>query len=239
MNNIHIMMMGKGGVGKSTCSVLLAQNLAAKNPDLRCADLDPTNATFNGYLALNAEHINIADQDFNIDPAAFDELMEKILSKNSDWVIDTGAATFLPLMNYLIQNDVFSFLLESDRQVIVHTPLVGGAAMEETIRGLKSILELCTVPVVVWENEFFGPVSKNGKRFVQSPGYEQFKSRVLGVVKLAKGDPKQSEKDMVAMNSRRLTWDEAAVDPNFLVMSRQRLLKMRRAIDEQLDAIEL
>jgi hypothetical protein len=239
MNNIHIMMMGKGGVGKSTCSVILAQYLVTKDPDLRCADLDPTNATFNAFEALNAEHINIADRDFNVDPAEFDKLMEKVLTDKCNWVIDTGAATFLPLMNYFIQNDVFSFLLESERQVIIHTPLVGGPAMEETIRGLKSILELCAVPVVVWENEFFGHVSKNGKSFVQSPGYEQFKARVLGVVRLAKGDPKQSEKDMVAMNSRRLTWDQAASDPNFLLMSRQRLTKMRRDIEKELDRIEL
>jgi hypothetical protein len=238
MNNIHIVMMGKGGVGKSTTSVILAQYLASNDADLRCADLDPTNATFNAFNALNAEHINIADDDFNIYPAEFDRLMEKILTEKCNWVVDTGAATFLPLMNYFIKNEVFSFLLELERRVIIHTPLVGGPAMDETIRGLKSILELCDVPVVVWENEFFGPVSRNGRSFIQSPGYEQFKSRVLGVVRLEKGDPKQSEKDMMAMNTRRLTWDEALVDPNFMLMQRQRLTKMRREIDKQLNAIE-
>lgn len=239
MNTIHLVMMGKGGVGKSLVSVILAQHFIDEGREIRCADLDPTNATFNGYEALNAEHINIADKDFDIDPEQFDMLMEKILTAESDWVIDTGAATFLPLMNYLIQNEVFSFLEENDRKVIVHSPLVGGPAMDETIRGLKSILEMGTAPVVVWENEFFGPVSRNGKSFVQSPGYEQFKSRVLGLVRLEKGDPKQSEKDMMAMNSRRLTWNEALDDPRFLLMSRQRLTKMRREIKKQLDQVEM
>lgn len=239
MNTIHFTMMGKGGVGKSLVSVILAQHLKEQNPEIKCADLDPTNATFAGYPALAAEHINIADNEFNIEPAKFDILMEKILTADSDWVIDTGAATFLPLMNYLIQNEVFSFLEEHGRKVVVHTPLVGGPAMDETIRGLKAILEMCNAPVVVWENEFFGPVSKNGKKFVQSAGYEQFKSRVLGLVVLEKGDPKQSEKDILAMNSRRLTWDEALADPSFLLMQRQRLTKMRREIKKHLDKIEL
>ena len=93
--------------------------------------------------------------------------------------------------------------------------------------------------MVVWENEFFGPVSLNGKRFVQTSGYEQFKDRILGVVRLAKGDPKQSEKDMVTMNTRRLTWDQALSDSSFMLMQRQRLTVMRREINRQLDEIEL
>lgn len=232
-------MMGKGGVGKSLISVILAQYLKERGNDLKCADLDPTNASFNAYKALQAEHINIADSDFNVDPSQFDVLMEKILTAECDWVIDTGAATFLPFMNYLIRNEVFSFLAEADRRIVIHTPLVGGPAMEETIRGLKTILELGTTPVVVWENEFFGLVAMNGKSFIQTSGYEQFKSRVLGLVRLAKGDPKLDEKDMLTMNSRRLTWGEALADENFMLMQRQRLTVMRREIYKQLDQVEM
>lgn len=238
MKNIHLIMMGKGGVGKSTIAVLLAQALKRRLADLRCADLDPTNATFNGYPALDAKHYDIADDDFNIDPSEFDRLMEDILTSESDWVIDTGASTFLPLMNYLIQNKLTAFLEENNRRVIIHAPLVGGPAMDETIRGLQAILKIGTAFVVVWENDFFGPVEKNGKRFLQTAGYEQFKSRVLGLVHLVKRDPKQSEKDLLAMNERRLTWDEALTDPKFLIMSRQRLTVMRREIDDQIDAVE-
>jgi hypothetical protein len=226
MNTIHLVMMGKGGVGKSLVAVILAQYFQDEGREIKCVDLDPTNATFNAYPALNAEHVNIADKDLN-------------LTEENDWVIDTGAATFLPLMSYLIQNEVLPFLEENGRKVIVHTPLVGGPAMDETVRGLRFILEMGTAPVVVWENEFFGPVSKNGKTFAQTSGYEQFKSRVLGFVKLEKGDPKQSEKDMLAMNSRRLTWNEALADPSFMIMQRQRLTLMRRDIKKELDKVEM
>lgn len=239
MNTIHLVMMGKGGVGKSLVAVILAQYFQDEGREIKCVDLDPTNATFNAYPALNAEHVNIADKDLNIDPAKFDVLIEKFLTEENDWVIDTGAATFLPLMSYLIQNEVLPFLEENGRKVIVHTPLVGGPAMDETVRGLRFILEMGTAPVVVWENEFFGPVLKNGKTFAQTSGYEQFKSRVLGFVKLEKGDPKQSEKDMLAMNSRRLTWNEALADPSFMIMQRQRLTLMRRDIKKELDKVEM
>lgn len=112
MSTIHFIMMGKGGVGKSLISVILAQYFMDNQRELNCADLDPTNASFNAYPALNAEHINIADDEFNIDPAKFDMLMEKILTQEGDWVIDTGAATFLPLMNYGAA-DQFFFLAKN------------------------------------------------------------------------------------------------------------------------------
>lgn len=131
MNNVHIVMMGKGGVGKSTIAVLLAQFPRKESIELHCADLDPTNASFHAFKAIGAEHINIADDEFNIDPVGFDMLMEKILTEESDWVIDTGAATFMPFMNYIVQNEIFQSLEQHGRKVIIHTLLVGGPAMEE------------------------------------------------------------------------------------------------------------
>lgn len=239
MSDIHIVMMGKGGVGKSTVSVLLSQYLRTVSDNLHFADLDPTNASFCAFKDIGAEHFKIADDDFNIEPRAFDLLIEKILGDDSTWVIDTGAATFLPFMNYVVNNEVFDFLAEQGRRVIVHTPLVGGPAMEETLRGLQAILELGTSPVVVWENEYYGPVTMNGKRFVQTTAYEKHKARVLGVVRLKKGDEKQIETDMSQMLSRRLTWDQAKVDSSFLVMQRQRLAVARRDIDGEIGKLPI
>lgn len=239
MNTIHFVMMGKGGVGKSLIAVTLAQYLAKLERPLNCVDLDPTSPTFKQFGALNVEHISIADNEANIDPTRFDILMENILKSDTDWVIDTGAPTFLPLVNYLAANEVFSFLVESGRRVVIHSPLVGGVAMHETVSGLKAILQMSDCPIVVWENEFFGPVALNGKRFIQTTGYEQFKSRVLGVVLLEKKDHKTAEADLRSMHARRLTWNEADEDDGFMTMQRNRLKIMRRDIDGQLDKIDL
>lgn len=239
MNTIHFVMMGKGGVGKSLIAVTLAQFLAERDRPLSCVDLDPTSPTFKQFVALNVEHINIADAECNIDPTRFDVLMEKILASDTDWVIDTGAPTFLPLVNYLAENEVFSFLVASGRRVIIHSPLVGGVAMPETVNGLKAILQMSDCPVVVWENEYFGPVALNGKRFIQTSGYEQFKNRVLGLVLLEKKNHKTAEADLRSMHARRLTWDEAIQDDGFMTMQRNRLTIMRRDIGDQLEKIEL
>lgn len=239
MNTIHFVMMGKGGVGKSLIAVTLAQFLTERDRPLNCIDLDPTSPTFKQFSALKVEHINIADAESNIDPTRFDVLMEKILASDTDWVIDTGAPTFLPLVNYLAENEVFSFLVESGHRVIIHSPLVGGVAMPETVSGLKAILQMSDCPVVVWENEYFGPVALNGKRFIQTSGYEQFKNRVLGLVLLEKKNHKTAEADLRSMHARRLTWDEAIQDEGFMTMQRNRLTIMRRDIEKQLEMIEL
>jgi len=239
MNTIHFVMMGKGGVGKSLIAVTLAQYLIGLERPLNCVDLDPTSPTFKQFSALMVEHINIADGECNIDPTRFDLLMEKILSSETDWVIDTGAPTFLPLVNYLAENEVFRFLVASGRRVVIHSPLVGGVAMGETVSGLKAILQMSDCPVVVWENEYFGPVEMNGKRFVQTSGYDQFKTRVLGLVLLEKKNHKTAEADLRAMHARRLTWDEAISDAGFMTMQRNRLTLMRRDVTEQLGKIEL
>lgn len=239
MNTIHFVMMGKGGVGKSLIAVTLAQYLHGLERPLNCIDLDPTSPTFKQFGALEVEHINIADSECNIDPTRFDVLMEKILTSDTDWVIDTGAPTFLPLVNYLAENQVFRFLVESGHRVVIHSPLVGGVAMGETVSGLKAILQMSDCPVVVWENEYFGPVEMNGKRFVQTSGYEQFKNRILGLVLLDKKNHKTAEADLRAMHARRLTWNEAINDAGFMTMQRNRLAIMRREIAGQLERIEL
>ena len=239
MNTVHFVMMGKGGVGKSLIAVTLAQYLRSIDRPLHCIDLDPTSPTFKQFGALQVEHINIADSESNIDPTRFDVLMEKVLASDTDWVIDTGAPTFLPLVNYLGENEVFSFLVESGRRVVIHSPLVGGVAMSETVNGLQAILKMSDCPVVIWENEYFGPVEMNGKRFIQTSGYDQFKSRVLGRVSLEKKNHKTAEADLRSMHARRLTWDEALENEGFMTMQRNRLKVMRRDIDEQLEKIEL
>jgi CO dehydrogenase nickel-insertion accessory protein CooC1 len=56
---VHLVLQGKGGVGKSFVSAILAQYLRSKSATLHCLDTDPVNATFAQYAQLKAEHVNI------------------------------------------------------------------------------------------------------------------------------------------------------------------------------------
>ena len=53
MSKVHMMLQGKGGVGKSFISALVAQYQKAKGQTPLCIDTDPVNGTFHGYEGLN------------------------------------------------------------------------------------------------------------------------------------------------------------------------------------------
>ena len=52
MAKIHMILQGKGGVGKSFISSTLAQHRIAKGKNPLCIDTDPVNATFFGFKKL-------------------------------------------------------------------------------------------------------------------------------------------------------------------------------------------
>lgn len=238
MHTVHFVLMGKGGVGKSMVASMLAQYLKALNRPLMCADTDPTNMTFARYKALNVRHFNISDDKLKVDTRKFDALINLVAEHEGDCVVDTGASSFLPLMHYLHENKMFDLLESTGRRVVVHTPLVGGQAIDETIRGLQTILEFFTVQIVVWVNEFFGPVRKDGVSFPATSLYNESKARFMGIVYLEELTADTSGQDIGDMTRQYLTFEEALVSPQFFFANRHRLKIVRKAIFDQLTNID-
>src|SRR5580704_6424507 len=54
--SVHLVLQGKGGVGKSFVSAILAQYFRTKPVPVNCLDTDPVNATFAQYRVLEAEY---------------------------------------------------------------------------------------------------------------------------------------------------------------------------------------
>jgi CO dehydrogenase nickel-insertion accessory protein CooC1 len=103
MAKIHMILQGKGGVGKSFIAALLAQYKASKGQPSLCIDTDPVNATFHGYQALGVRQIQLMEGN-EIKPRRFDALVEMIAPAEQDVIIDNGASAFLPLTHYLVSN---------------------------------------------------------------------------------------------------------------------------------------
>ena len=242
MSAIHLVLEGKGGVGKSLVAALLAQYLAqdkAAGEALLCADTDPVNDTFARYGAFGAQRIKILNADKNIDARAFDGLIESVLAHEGNCVIDNGASTFIPLSAYLRENSVVELLQASSKKVYLHTVLTGGQAMDDTLAGLNALLTTQAAPVVVWENEFFGEVARDGRRFAESKLYDKHKASVAGIVTLHRRSQDTFGKDMELLVSHKLTFDEAMASPVFSLMPRQRLKIIQKSVFEQLDALSL
>lgn len=237
MSTIHFVLQGKGGVGKSLIAALLAQRLRSKSETVLCADTDPVNDTFARYAAFDARRIKLLNSDQTIDPRVFDGLIEMLLEHEGDAVIDNGASTFLPLAAYLRENNVVELLKDAGKSVFIHTVLTGGQALDDTITGLNALLVSQSAPVVVWENEFFGEVVKDGKRFLESAMFTTNKKRIAGTVKIHRRNPDTFGKDIELLVSNKLTFDEAMTSPVFSLMPRQRLKTVQKSIFDQLGNI--
>ena len=238
-NQVHLVLQGKGGVGKSMISAILGQYFHHKKTTPHCFDTDPVNATFAQYQAMGAEHINVLRRGA-IHDKRFDELFEKICQIEGVCIVDTGATTFVPLWNYILENDILSFLTGQSPRVFVHSVVVGGQALTDTLNGFKRLAETTTEKnVIVWLNEYFSEISKDGKSFEQFRVAEEQAHKLLGTVLIRERNPNTYGDDMRQMLSQRLTFEEAIRLAEFSLVSKQRLTIIRRELFEQLDQIEM
>jgi len=133
---IHLSLQGKGGVGKSLVASLLAQYFMCRGHGVRCLDTDPVNQTLSQYKGLQVKHVKLL-RDGGIDQRGFDALMETILTETGTFVVDNGASTFIPLWNYILENNVIGMLRDSGKKLYVHTVVTGGQALADTLKGLQ------------------------------------------------------------------------------------------------------
>ena len=236
-DTVHFILQGKGGVGKSFVSAILAQFLSRKTSKLHCFDTDPVNATFAQYKSLNAEHINVLKRG-TLNEKRFDELIERVCQAIGVCIIDTGATTFVPLWNYILENEILQFLTSRSRKVLVHSVVAGGQALTDTLNGFHRMAETASEKsVIVWLNEYFGEVIKDGKTFEQFRVAEEHAGKILGSVLIRERNPQTYGDDMRHMLEQRFTFEEAIQHSSFTLVSKQRLVIIRRDLFDQLEQL--
>lgn len=234
---IHLSLEGKGGVGKSLIASILAQYFVENGRKVECIDTDPVNQTFSQYRALGARHIELM-RDGNIDQRGFDGLMERLLTEDGVFVIDNGASTFIPLWSYILENNVQELLRTAGKNLYVHTVVTGGQALADTLKGFRSLAESTSERnVIVWVNEYFGRVERDGKQFVDMNAYKESADKVFGWVHMVKRNQDTFGRDFEEVIARKLTLREAISDGGFSLMSKQRLKVIQRDLFQQIDRL--
>lgn len=235
MAKIHMVLQGKGGVGKSMVASVIAQYLTTPEGLPLCIDTDPVNATFTGYAALDVKRLNIMEGK-KIDPRKFDAMIEMVAEENRDIVIDNGASTFVPLSNYLITNQVPALLQEMGHEIVVHTVITGGQALLDTISGFSQLLgqypEECQF--VAWLNPYWGPIEHEGKKFEQMKAYTANKGRLTAIIEVPTLED-DARVDFSEMLQARRTFDEVLNSKEVSIMSRQRLKIAKRDLFAQME----
>jgi len=242
--SVHFTLQGKGGVGKSLVSSLVAQYLRSKKLATICVDTDPVNATLMGYKSLEAQRLElIREGSSTVDEREFDKLMEQVIGEDSHFVVDNGAASFIALSNYLVENSAIQMIAENGKQVVVHTVVTGGQAMEDTLRGYASLAEQLppAAVLIVWLNEFFGEI--RGERdgtavnFEEMKVFQKHKDRTHALVRIPKQSSQTFGKDVELMLDSKMTFAEIASAEKFSIMAKQRLKTVQKTIFDQLDAV--
>jgi hypothetical protein len=221
---IHMILQGKGGVGKSVIAAMIAQYKASKGQTPVCVDTDPVNATFAGYKSLNVQRLQIMEGE-EIKPRKFDLLVEMIAEAQSGVVIDNGASSFVPLSHYLISQKVPEIVKEMGHELVVHTVITGGQALTDTVSGFSQLAGQFPSDAIfcVWLNPYWGPIVKDGKTFEQMRAYTDHKKRVSAIVEIPTLREDTFGRDFADMLQARLTFDEAIAMSELTIMTRQRL----------------
>ena len=237
MAKIHLILQGKGGVGKSFIAATLAQFKASKGQTPLCIDTDPVNATFAGYNALGVKRLQIMQGD-EINPRHFDTLVELVAPSTDDVIIDNGASSFVPLSHYLISNQVPALLADMGHELLVHTVVTGGQALLDTVSGFSQLVSQFPTEAifVVWLNPYWGPIEHEGKGFEQLKAYTANKSRVSAIVTIPTLKMETYGRDLSDMLQARLTFDEALAMDSLTIMTRQRLKIVKNQLFGQLDS---
>lgn len=241
MATIHMVLQGKGGVGKSLSASLLTQYFMQKGQSVSCIDTDPVNATLSGYKAYDGQTLDIMSGD-DVDPRRFDRLVEIILGLQSDkqLIVDNGAATFLPFCSYLAENAVLALLSAEGHMIHLHSVVTGGQAILDTLSGLQSLLRSFDgFPLTVWLNPYFGPITRDGKEFEQFALYKEHAASIASIIRLPNRRKDTFGKDLERLLAERLTFSEASASPDYPIMVRQRLQMLWRDIRDEIERANL
>jgi len=249
MAKIHMTLQGKGGASKSWSATMLAQYKIHKGHKPVCVDLDPVNATFAAVKALKVKRIEVAVGDiengFSIDPRRFDALIELIANTKDDAIIDNGSSAFVQMTHYLISNQIPSLLRDMGHELVLHTPIIGGEALLNTVGGFADLARQFPwsdaggnqlTKFVVWLNPYFGPIAADdGRGFQELKAYVENKDAVSGIVTVPDFAKDTFGKDFAEVLAARQTFQEAIEDKSKLIVVKQRLKIIRDRIFAQLD----
>lgn len=235
---IHLVLQGKGGVGKTVVASWLAEFLATRSKDVHCIDGDPVNRSLGQYKALAADKLDLVNDDGLVQRARYDVLLERFVSEKGHFVVDGGATAFMPFWTYVIETEMLRVLQEAGRHVYVHVPVSGGEMLHDTLLGFNTLARSTTERnLVVWINEYFGAVARDGKRFEQMQVYLDHGEKILACVALSQRSPDTYGQTIRRMREKKLTFGEAIQSEEFMLAEKSRLHIVRRDLFEQLQRL--
>lgn len=241
MIQLHLILQGKGGVGKSYVASLITQHFLDREITPICIDTDPVNQTFAGYEEFNVHPLQLLEGD-DINPRAFDQLVDQVMGaeENSTFIVDNGASCFVPLCSWLIENKAIEFFEENNIELVIHSVLTGGQALDDTMTGLGNLFEhFPNTSSVVWLNQFQGKIEKNGVKFEDTALYQDNSNKIRALIYIPEVRKETFGADLQAMLEQKISFAKARQNQDFSIMARQRLHQIWRDLNTQMSSANL
>jgi len=238
MASLHFILQGKGGVGKSFVASTLAQRLKEQGWKPLCFDTDPVNQTFHRYKALDVELVTLLEGD-EIIVRNFDAFIEQLIELGEDdvAVVDNGAASFLPLCGYMVDNGVVGILKDAGHEVCIHSVVTGGGGFQDAVIGLDAMINhFPEARTFVWKNGYFGGLDVNGTAIESTKYFRENKERIAGIIEIPQMRHDTYGEDISDLLKVSLTFDQGIRSKRFGVMKRQRLKTFWRRAGEAMSA---
>jgi hypothetical protein len=234
---VHITLQKKGGAGKSLVSSMWHQFLSEKGYTVYGIDTDPSNRSFSDITSLNVKHINLMNDNDEINSRYFDDLIDLIyrLEKSEHMVIDTGSSCYPALIPYLKQNGVFDLIEENDHKVFTHVPLTGGSDVVHTTTCLEELVRnFPNIKIILWKNKFHGEIAIDKKKFEDFKCYPKVVKNIISTIDIPLKNKDTFGKDIELMMSSNMTFKDA-MNSGLQVMVRQRLAMFWREISKNME----
>ena len=216
MKKIHLIMQGKGGVGKTLVSSVLTQFHIAQDLKVLTIDTDPVNKSFSRFRKFNVFSLPLMENS-EIRKDNFDIMIGKILDSDAEQIIiDNGASSFVPLNKYILDTDCLSLFQESDCEVYLHTVIVGGQGMDDSFLGLRGLLEN-------YMNQSVKPRLAVGKTFKEFQMYETHRDNINYIIEMPDLDRQLFGTLIENMLKSGQTFDEAYEDSSLLIPQKHRI----------------
>lgn len=180
--------------------------------------------------------MNLLDDDGGFDVVSVDAMVEAVIKGAGEFVIDNGSASFIPMTNYLLTDNVADIFADAGKEMVIHTVITGGAELDDTSEYVGKLVRSfpSTVKIVVWINEVLGPVEVQGQRFEETVFCREQGARI-GVVYIRKQNPQTTGIYVAVMLKSRLTFAEYL--PGLTLPAQLRLRGFRDSIWVQLDTV--
>lgn len=211
---VNVVLAGKGGAGKTTVASMLATAFRQDGRPVVCIDTDTVNRSLSGISSLSSEQLMLIDDEGEVDVGNLNVMISRAISEDSNFVIDTGAESFLTLSEYFVQGGVFDVIAEAGRRPVVHSVIAGGSAFAKSSdTALKTI---GMMPDCVQNVLWFNRVPKATKENKNVQALAEMFSAVFTVPEF----DRLARPIFHRMLEQNMTFDDAAKSDDFDVISK-------------------